>query len=97
MAMEAEVDTGVDVLVNRSKAYCGLPDHINARADAELAVKRQPDMPRVLENDSYTLYAMDRFERALVGYHQGLRIRKKPDYFQNGVLVVSGYYYYLFF
>ncbi|XP_075215413.1 outer dynein arm-docking complex subunit 4-like [Lycorma delicatula] len=89
MAMEAETETGVDTLVARSKAYSHLSKHDKARADAELALKRAPEKPSVLENDAYTLYNMDHFEDALVGYYRGLRIRQKPDYFLNGVLVAT--------
>lgn len=91
MAMEAaeEEGGGVESLVSRSKAYSGLPNHAKARDDAELALQQEPEKPSVLENNAFTLYEMDHFENALVGYHKGLRTRQKPDYFRKGVLVVS--------
>lgn len=84
----AEPGLEIPLIIARSKALTKLVNFEAAREDALTTLTKAPDLIEALENDAYTLYEQDDFEDALVKYYCGVRLRKKPDYFYKGILVV---------
>uniref|UniRef100_A0A1B6CII3 Uncharacterized protein n=1 Tax=Clastoptera arizonana TaxID=38151 RepID=A0A1B6CII3_9HEMI len=83
----ADDDKVLPLIIARCKALSRLEKNDLAYIDAKLARTNKPDNILALENSAYILYKKSNFEDSIVFYYQGLKKRRKPEYFCNGVKV----------
>ncbi|TPX60833.1 hypothetical protein PhCBS80983_g01533 [Powellomyces hirtus] len=72
-------------LVSRSRCHINGGNGRPALADAELALKEDPEFFKGVYQKAEALYAIGDFETALVFYHRGNRLRPELDEFRTGI------------
>lgn len=75
----------VQLLTGRSQACTDAVQPIQAFADAELALKFEPNNMIAQNMQSRAMYTISDFERSVVMNFRGLRVRKRPPYFKEGI------------
>lgn len=77
--------TDKNSLVARSKCYILLGQPQNGLKDAEAALAQDKNFTKAIYQKAEALYYLGDFERSLMYYHRGLRIRPEHEGFRMGV------------
>lgn len=75
----------VRMLIGRSQVCTDAVQPTQAYADAELALKLEPNNMIARNMQSRAMYTISDFERSVVMNYRGLRLRKQPPYFKEGI------------
>ncbi|CAH1636036.1 unnamed protein product [Spodoptera littoralis] len=75
----------VRTLTGRSQVCADAVRPVQAYADAELALKLSPGNMNARNMQSRAMYTMSDFERSVVMNFRGLRLRRQPPYFMEGI------------
>ncbi|XP_075984587.1 outer dynein arm-docking complex subunit 4-like [Anticarsia gemmatalis] len=75
----------VRTLTGRSQVCADAVQPVQAYADAELALKLEPHNMNARNMQSRAMYTMSDFERSVVMNFRGIRCRRQPPYFMEGI------------
>ncbi|PZC77401.1 outer dynein arm-docking complex subunit 4 [Helicoverpa armigera] len=75
----------VRTLTGRSQVCADAVRPVQAYADAELALKLSPGNMNARNMQARAMYTMSDFERSVVMNFRGLRLRRQPPYFMEGI------------
>ncbi|XP_026332275.1 tetratricopeptide repeat protein 25-like [Hyposmocoma kahamanoa] len=75
----------VRMLTGRSQVCSAAMQPNQAYADAEMALKLEPNNMIARNMQSQALYTISDFERSIVMNYRGFRVRKQPGYFKEGI------------
>ncbi|XP_049884979.1 outer dynein arm-docking complex subunit 4-like [Pectinophora gossypiella] len=76
----------VRLLIGRSQVCADAVKPQQAYADAELALKLEPNNMNAKNMQANAMYTMSDFERSVVINYRGSRVRRKPPYFMEGII-----------
>lgn len=72
-------------LVARSQCHIRLGDANSALKDAETSFGKNESFPKGLYEYAQALYQLGEFEKSLIAFHQGYRLRKDMEGFRIGI------------
>ncbi|CAG9793421.1 unnamed protein product [Diatraea saccharalis] len=75
----------VRTLTGRSQVCADAVQPVQAYADAEVALKLEPGNMIARNMQARAMYTMSDFERSVVMNFRGLRVRRQPPYFMEGI------------
>ncbi|XP_026735973.1 tetratricopeptide repeat protein 25-like [Trichoplusia ni] len=75
----------VRTLTGRSQVCADAVRPVQAYADAEVALKLEPGNMNARNMQARAMYTMSDFERSVVINFRGLRLRRQPPYFMEGI------------